>query len=51
MSSPARFELLLVAASMYPATAEDFAAATGRTRASTSPLPVPSGHATRMTLI
>ncbi len=37
MSSPARFELLLVAASICPATAEDFAAATGRTRASIYP--------------
>ncbi len=37
MSSPARFELLLVASSICPATAEDFASATGRTRASIYP--------------
>lgn len=37
MSSPLRFELELVAGSICPATAQDFAEATGRTRASIYP--------------
>jgi hypothetical protein len=37
MSSALRFELLIVASSICPATAQDFAEATGRTRASIYP--------------
>ena len=37
MSSPLRFELEIVAGSICPATAQDFAEATGRTRASIYP--------------